>query len=56
MAAQKRGAKLGRPRSLTPEQIEMARSMMANPNLSARHVAKQLGVHRSTLYRNLVAS
>jgi len=56
MAAQKRGAKLGRPRSLTPEQIEMARSMMANPNLSARHVAKQLGVHRSTLYRNLAAS
>jgi DNA invertase Pin-like site-specific DNA recombinase len=56
MAAQKRGAKLGRPRSLTLEQIEMARSMMANPNLSARHVAKQLGVHRSTLYRNLAAS
>ena len=56
MAAQKRGAKFGRPRSLTPEQIEMARSMMANPNLSTRHVAKQLDVHRSTLYRNLAAS
>ena len=56
MAAQKRGAKLGRPRSLKPEQIEMARSMMSNPKLSARHVAKQLGVHRSTLYRNLAAT
>jgi len=56
MAAQKRGAKLGRPRSLTPEQIEMARSMMANPNLSTRHVAKQFCVHRSTIYRNLAAT
>jgi DNA invertase Pin-like site-specific DNA recombinase len=56
IAAQKRGAKLGRPRLLTLEQVEMARTMMANPKLSARHVAKQLGVHRSTLYRNLAAS
>jgi len=34
----------------------MARTMMSKPNLSARHVAKQLGVHRSTLYRSLAAS
>jgi len=54
IAARKRGVRLGRPRSLTPEQVEMARSMMANPNLSARLVAEQLGVHRATLYRNLV--
>jgi len=53
LAANKRGKKLGRPRSLNPEQIEMARSMMANPTLSTMRVAKQLGVHRSTLYRNL---
>jgi len=53
MAARKRGKKLGRPRSLSPEQIEMARSMMANSKLSARLVAEQLGVHRATLYRNL---
>ncbi len=52
-AARARGKKLGRPRSLSPEQIEMARTMMANPKLSARHVAEQLGVHRATLYRNL---
>ena len=31
----------------------MARAMMANPKLTARQVAEQLGVHRSTLYRNL---
>ncbi len=53
LAARQRGKKLGRPRSLSPEQVEMARSMMANPRLSARQVAGQLGVHRATLYRNL---
>ena len=53
LAARKRGKKLGRPRSLSREQVEMARSMMANPKLSARRVAEQLGVHRATLYRNL---
>ena len=37
------------------EQVEMARSMLASPNLSARQVAQQLGVHRSTLYRSLAA-
>ena len=45
MAARKRGKKIGRPRLLSPEQIEMARSMMASPKLSARQVAEQLGVH-----------
>lgn len=55
-AARDRGKKLGRPRALSPEQIEMARTMMANPKLSARQVAEQLGVHRSTLYRSLAAA
>ena len=54
-AARHRGMKLGRPRALNPEQIEMARTMMANPKLSGRQVAEQLGVHRSTLYRSLQA-
>jgi DNA invertase Pin-like site-specific DNA recombinase len=53
LAARKRGNKPGRPRSLSPQQVEMARTMMANPNLSARKVAAQLGVHRATLYRSL---
>lgn len=52
-AARRRGTKLGRPASLTREQLEMARTMMANPNISARQVAAQLGVHRATLYRSL---
>jgi DNA invertase Pin-like site-specific DNA recombinase len=52
-AARRRGARLGRPPSLTPEQLEMARTLLKNPDLSARQVAHQLGVHRATLYRSL---
>jgi len=52
-AARQRGTRLGRPPALTPQQVEMARSMLASPKLSARQVAQQLGVHRSTLYRSL---
>ncbi|MCP3956620.1 MAG: recombinase family protein [bacterium] len=50
-AAAKRGSRPGRPRSLSSVQVEMARSMMANPELSAQQLADELGVHRSTLYR-----
>ncbi len=43
----------GSPRSLSPAQVEMARTLLANPNLSTRQVAAQLGVHGATLYRSL---
>ena len=56
VAARERGARLGRPRALTDDQLEIARTLMANPNLSSRQVAEQLGVHRSTIYRALAAS
>jgi len=52
-AARSRGAKLGRPLSLGPDQVEMARTLLANPRLSSRQVAAQFGVHRATLYRHL---
>lgn len=52
-AARSRGAVVGRPRSLTNKQVEMAEAMLAKPNISARQVAEQLGVHRATLYRHL---
>jgi DNA invertase Pin-like site-specific DNA recombinase len=52
-AARARGAQLGRPRVLRPEQLEMARTLLANPKLSASEVASQLGVHRATLYRRV---
>jgi DNA invertase Pin-like site-specific DNA recombinase len=53
VAARSRGARLGRPPALGPDQVEMARTLLANPKLSARQVAAQLGVHRATLYRHL---
>ena len=52
-AARTGGALLGRPRSLGAEQVEMARTILANPKLSARQVALQLAVHGATLYRYL---
>lgn len=52
-AARSRGAKLGRPCSLGAAELEMARTLLANPKLSARQIATQLGVHRTTLYRHL---
>ena len=52
-AARRRGAQIGRPRALGHDQVEMARTLMANPKLSSRQVAQQLGVHRATLYRYL---
>ena len=55
-AARERGSRLGRPRALSNDQLEIARTLMTNPKLSARQVAEQLGVHRSTLYRALAAT
>jgi DNA invertase Pin-like site-specific DNA recombinase len=52
-AARQRGKTPGRRRALTGQQIEMARTLLANPALSARQVAEQLGVHRATLYRSI---
>ena len=54
-AAHKRGVAIGRPRALTPEQILMAEAMTADPSISTRQVAEQFGIHRSTLYRHLMA-
>jgi DNA invertase Pin-like site-specific DNA recombinase len=51
-----RGAALGRPRALGAAEVEMARTLRTNPKLSAREVAAQLGVHRTTLYRALARS
>jgi DNA invertase Pin-like site-specific DNA recombinase len=55
-AARSRGAKLGRPCRLGAADLEMARTLKANPKLSARQVAAKLGVHRTTLYRALARS
>ena len=46
-AARRRGKTLGRPRALDAEQVEMARTMMANPKLSSPQIAEQLGFTRA---------
>jgi DNA invertase Pin-like site-specific DNA recombinase len=49
-AARKGGcSKQGCPRSLTPSQVEMARTLISTPALSGHEVADHLGVYRSTL-------
>lgn len=55
-AARRQGRRLGRPRALSAAQVEMARTLLDNPRLTARQVAGQLGVHRATLFRSLLAS
>lgn len=52
-AAKKRGAKFGRPKSLSKQQIEMGRALKAAGNHSASEIAAQLGISRATLYRSL---
>lgn len=51
-AARARGRKGGRPRSLTPKNIAMARSMLRDPGITVADVAEALGVSPATLYRN----
>lgn len=50
-AARARGHKGGRPRSLTPKNIAMARSMLRDPGITVADVAEALGVSSATLYR-----
>jgi DNA invertase Pin-like site-specific DNA recombinase len=52
-AARARGRVGGRPRSLTGTDLEMAKTLLANPELTVEQVAKRLGVAPATLYRYL---
>ncbi|WFE68098.1 recombinase family protein [Thiomicrospira sp. R3] len=54
-AAKSRGRLGGRPKKLTPKQIQMAKSILNNSNnkSSVEEVAHQFGVSRSTLFRAL---
>jgi DNA invertase Pin-like site-specific DNA recombinase len=52
-ASRARGRLGGRPKKITPDQLVMARTLMTNPNLTMEQIAKQLGVGKSTLYREL---
>jgi len=52
-AAKDRGAKLGRPRVMTDDQIAMARTMKKDGAYTSAQIAEQFGVSRATLYREL---
>ncbi|MFG3707058.1 TetR family transcriptional regulator [Micromonospora sp. NPDC047670] len=46
----------GRPRAMSPEQVETARRMHAEGSHSADEIAAALGVSRATVYRHLDAA
>lgn len=54
-AAKARGVKFGPPPSLTAEQIAHARELIEREGKPVAAVARLLGVHRATLYRNLAS-
>ncbi|MDP9350796.1 MAG: recombinase family protein [Chloroflexota bacterium] len=54
-AARARGRKGGRPRSLDPRKVAMARALHSDKSNSIEDICKTLRVSRSTLYRYLEA-
>ncbi len=55
-AARARGRVGGRPRSLGASDIIVALSLLANPEISVKEVAKRIGCSPATLYRYLPAA
>jgi DNA invertase Pin-like site-specific DNA recombinase len=52
-AARARGRKGGRPPKMTPEKLDVARSMYESGKHSVAAIAQTVGVSRATLYRSL---
>jgi len=52
-SARARGRLGGRPKSMTARQIQMAKTMLADPNTTIKEVCETLAVSKSTLYRYL---
>jgi len=50
-AARVRGRKGGRQQKLTPQQIEIGRSLAADPKRSVSSICKHLDISRPTYYR-----
>lgn len=50
-AARARGKKGGRPNKLTPKQIEMAKTLMNDPNVTIESICQTLNISKPTLYR-----
>ena len=51
-AARARGRVGGRPRSINDDDIEAAKTLLKNPNITVAEVADRLGISRATLYRH----
>lgn len=52
-AARARGRLGGRPPAMTPTDIAVARTLLANPKISVKEVARRQGVSVSTLYKHI---
>jgi len=52
-AARARGRTGGRPAGLTPKDLDKARTLLRNPDITVEEVARTLGVGAATLYRHL---
>ena len=55
-AARRRGRTGGRPSKLSAEDIEVAKTMLANPDIGVTDIAHRLGVSPATLYRHIPAA
>jgi DNA invertase Pin-like site-specific DNA recombinase len=55
-AARRAGRTGGRPAKLTDDDLEMATTLLANPDIMVSEVARRLGVSPATLYRYLPAA
>jgi DNA invertase Pin-like site-specific DNA recombinase len=57
LAAAKRAGRIGgRPRKLTEDDLNVARTLLANPDITVGDVAGRLGVSPATLYRYIPAA
>lgn len=52
-AARARGKTGGRPSKLSDKDIEMAKTLLKNPEITVAEVAKKIGVSYATLYRHI---
>ena len=55
-AARRVGRTGGRPRKLDDDDLEVARALLANPDIGVTQVARRLGVSPATLYRYIPAA
>ncbi len=52
-SAKARGKTGGRPPKLSDKEVEMAKAMLTNPEITAKEVAQKMGISFATLYRYL---